>query len=256
MRISRKCYESNFFHIMVQGIRKENIFKESINKEKYFNSLLKKVDEFDVKILAYCIMDNHAHILVHTSESSNLTKIMQSINTKFAKYYNKKNQNCGYVFRDRYRCENILTQTHLENCIRYIHNNPVSAQMCEKQADYEYSSYNDYMNKEGIITDDIIKLCFLDIKDYKIRLNYEVFENSFIDIENEFGEKNVEAFENVYNEIVTRECIKLNEINNYKIYEISKELLSRCNTTKKEIAAVLGIERTRLSRIFKKWEKE
>ena len=72
--------------------------------------------------------------------------MMRSLITRYAKKYNKVYHRCGYVFRDRYRCESIMTVEHLKNCIRYIHNNPVKAAICNKCGDYIYSSYNEYLN--------------------------------------------------------------------------------------------------------------
>ena len=252
-RVARNSFESKFFHIMVQGIGKEKIFEESIYKEKYVNNLIKEAEKYKVEILAYCIMNNHAHILIYIEEIASMTKMMQSLNTKFAIYYNKAKERCGYVFRDRFKSECISTQAYLENCVRYIHNNPVEAGICEKKSEYKYSTYNQYVNKNGIINDNIIKLCFLDIQNYMIKIDYEVFINSFIDIED--GNSKKENLANAFDRIVKRDNIKLNEINDYKIFKITNELLDCSITTKKEVANLLEISDSKLSRIMKKWQK-
>lgn len=146
-RISRKCYESDFFHVMVQGIDREFIFNNDYFKEKYLSFLQEASQKHQVKIIAYCMMDNHAHILVYTPEIDKLSDMMESTNTKFAILYNKRCNRCGYVFRDRYRCENILSQAHLEICIRYIHRNPIKAGICEFEWQYPYSSYNLFVDR-------------------------------------------------------------------------------------------------------------
>ena len=130
MRLSRKCYNSKFFHVMIQGIRKEKIFNEKYLKSTFINYMNESAIKNDVRIVAYCIMENHAHILVYTNEISFLSKMMHSLNTRYAIKYNKFKERCGFVFRNRYRCENILNITYLKNCIRYIHNNPVKAGIC------------------------------------------------------------------------------------------------------------------------------
>lgn len=253
MRVSRQKYESEFFHIMVQGINKEKIFEKSIYKEKYVNNLIDESQKYEVKILAYCIMNNHAHILVHTIDKEQMTKMMQVLNTRFAIYYNKTNERCGYVFRDRFKSEAITSQAYLENCVRYIHDNPVKAGICKKKAEYKYSTYNQYMNKDGIITDEIINLCFLSVGNYKLRIDYEVFLNSFIDVAEECGmtEKLYEKFD----QIVKRDDVKLNEINDYKIFKITEELQEGTNITRREITKLFGLSDSKLSRIMKKWGK-
>ena len=66
-------------------------------------------------------------------------------------YFNKKYNRVGYVFRDRYKSQAIYSEKQLYTCINYIHNNPVKAGICKIASEYEYSSYNEYIeNKEKI----------------------------------------------------------------------------------------------------------
>ncbi len=64
-RIAIKDYNTSFFHVMVQGIRKEYIFDSKEDIEKYLNLLLKYLDKFEIKIIANCVMNNLAHVLVY-----------------------------------------------------------------------------------------------------------------------------------------------------------------------------------------------
>ena len=68
MRLSRKCYNSKFFHVMIQGIRKEKIFNENYLKSTFINYMNESAIKNDVRIVAYCIMEKHAQILVYTNE--------------------------------------------------------------------------------------------------------------------------------------------------------------------------------------------
>ena len=103
---------------MTQGINKSFIFQE--HKDILYYIKLLYNTELDIKIIAYCIMNNHAHILVNANKSEILGKYMHQVNTKYAIYYNQKYDRVGYVFRDRYKSEAILDETHLHNCIHYI----------------------------------------------------------------------------------------------------------------------------------------
>ncbi len=87
-RISRKMVSGNYFHVMIQGYNKEFIFKETKLKERLQETIFKKGMKNNVKIIAFCIMDNHAHILVKINSTQDLSKMMAGINTSFAKYYN------------------------------------------------------------------------------------------------------------------------------------------------------------------------
>ena len=96
---------SSFFHVMVQGINKEYIFNTEKNKKKYLEEIYK--NNKDVEIIAYCIMNNHTHILVQTEKMQNIEDWMRKSNTSYALYYNKIKERVGYVFRDRYKLQPI-----------------------------------------------------------------------------------------------------------------------------------------------------
>ncbi len=163
-RQSRKSSESCFFHVMVQGINKEFVFNEERFITLYCKLLHENLKKYDVKIIAYCIMNNHAHMLIYTEKIDELSKYMHRVNTIFSMYYNTKLERVGVVFRNRFESEPILSQKHLFNCIAYIHNNPVKANLVANPAMYKYSSYNNYINKN--MDDEILRLVFGTSIDY------------------------------------------------------------------------------------------
>ena len=71
---------------------------------------------------------------------------MHKVNTLYAIYFNKKYNRVGYVFRDRYKSQAIYSEKQLYTCINYIHYNPVKAGICKIASEYEYSSYNEYID--------------------------------------------------------------------------------------------------------------
>ena len=150
-RIARQNFETSFFHIMVQGINKEFIFDKPEMKKEYLKLLEKYNKEGEVQIIAYCVMDNHVHILLYTPNIKIMSKYMQEVNTSYAIYYNnKKQQRVGYVFRDRYKTQAILSEKQLGQCINYIHKNPVKAGMCHNCEEYCYSSYQKYIHTDDL----------------------------------------------------------------------------------------------------------
>lgn len=131
-RTARKNMDTQYLHVMSQGINKEFIFKTDELKKKYKNLLRKHIRESNAKVLSYCIMGNHAHILFHTINPYEVTKVMHTVNTNFAMYYNYINKRVGVVFRNRYYTQPIMSQEQLYNCLVYIHNNPVKARNSTK----------------------------------------------------------------------------------------------------------------------------
>lgn len=139
-RIPRNCMNTSFFHIMIQGNNKEFIFDSKKDIELYLEILQEVKEEIPVSIISYCIMNNHAHFLFYVDEIDKMIKFMHKTGLKYAKYYNKKYNRVGYVFRGRYKTQEIKTISHFYNCIYYIHQNPVKANICEKAEEYPYSS--------------------------------------------------------------------------------------------------------------------
>lgn len=170
-RYPRNYIKTTFFHIITQGINKSYIFENPEDIKYYIKIMCKLSEEYRIKLIAYCVMNNHTHMLLEVNELNNLIKYMQSINTRYGKYYNKKYNRVGYVFRDRYKSEGIYSEKHLYNCIRYIYDNPVKAGICNKAEEYPYSNYkkiSEIYNEEyyRFIGDESDKICKKLINDF------------------------------------------------------------------------------------------
>lgn len=172
-RIPRNFLSTTFFHVMVQGINKNYIFNKEEDIKFYIKNMYKLSEECNLKIIAYCIMNNHAHILIESKNVNSLEKYMHRLNTRYGMYYNKKNERVGYVFRDRYKAEGIYSEIQLNNCINYIYNNPVKAKICKKPWEYPYSNYKkiEIKNKDDNyifldINEDKEKICKEEVKKF------------------------------------------------------------------------------------------
>ncbi len=206
-RIPKKYMNTSFFHIMIQGINKEYIFKEEKDIKKYIKIIKETKEGIELQIVAYCIMNNHVHLLIYTNDKQSLIKFMHRTNLMYAKYYNNTHKRVGYVFRDRYKTQPILYERHLYNCIDYIHKNPVKAHICSKCSEYKYSSYNHNLFEEKTQINQ-------NIRKY---INSKKFENendeTFILLENE---EKQEICENIIYEFLSKNNIKLEEIQENK----------------------------------------
>lgn len=133
---------------MVQGINKEYIFKDERYINRYIQLMKRNLEGKDLEIIAFCIMNNHAHLLMKVENIKELSEYMRKVNGTYAKYYNyMEKERVGYVFRDRYKSEPIMEKGQLIQCVKYIHQNPVKANMVKDAREYKYSSYNQYRNK-------------------------------------------------------------------------------------------------------------
>lgn len=93
-------------------------------------------------------MDNHYHFIIKCHESS-ISNIMHRINNNFGKYYNISYKRSGHVFQDRYKGILVKDDKYLLSLLRYVHQNPVKANMCKNVCDYKWSSDYFYRNNIG-----------------------------------------------------------------------------------------------------------
>ncbi len=184
-RYPRNRTNTSFIHVMSQGINKSYIF-ESDEDKRYYMFLMKKLKkEEKVKVFAYCIMDNHSHLLLEVKRIQDLSKFMQRLNTAYGFYYNKKYNRVGYVFRNRFKSEGIYDEMHLYNCIKYIYDNPVKAGICAKPELYPFSNFKrcDIVFEECFsfidTEEDKILICQNTIDEFlrKTKINMEILKN-------------------------------------------------------------------------------
>lgn len=252
-RIARKSSQSCYYHVIVQGINKEYIFGKKLYIEKYKEIILKRLENSKVTILAYCIMNNHAHFLIYTEESKYLSKYMQRVNTTYSQFYNKINKRVGYVFRDRYFSQNILSEKQLYNCLKYIHNNPVKAGISTTMGEYKYSSYNEFFGRKEIIDNEGIKLLFGSIDKFKNEFYWLHNINNSYNTDEFYDIKEKEIYEFI-SEIERKYKKKAIDIKTDKelLKKILKEARKQTNVTIVELADIFDISKSTVGNYIKK----
>lgn len=152
-RTPRQYSSTGIYHIILRGVNRQNIFFDDIDHHKFLSVLDNVIDNTDVYLLGYCLMINHAHLLIQDSQN-NISQIMKRIGTSYARWFNRRHNRVGHVFQDRFRSENIEDDAYLKTVIRYIHQNPVKAGMISKAEDYPWSSCRNYYSndKDGPIS--------------------------------------------------------------------------------------------------------
>lgn len=143
-RVKRINSKIKFYHVLVEGIRKEKIFKINKDKEKYMELLKIYANEGNVQVLAYCILKEHAHILMYSNEVADLSKAMQKVNLSYSRFYNSKYNREGFVFKNRFLSEPLESIERVFSCINFIHNSPLRNRYVKEIKKYKYSSYNTY----------------------------------------------------------------------------------------------------------------
>ena len=151
-RFSRKAGVSGVYHVVVRGINKEMLFVDD-DDDLYFLHLISKYkNECDFKVLAFCLMSNHAHLLIRIRDGLP-GDIMQKILLSYSHYFNLKYERSGHLFQNRYFSAPVDNEAYLINVLKYIVYNPVEAKIVAKPMDYRWSSISEFYGMESSITD-------------------------------------------------------------------------------------------------------
>lgn len=142
-RQARKKSASNVYHVMMRGVNRQSIFEDEEDCSRFFEILRLIKKKSDFKVIAWCLMSNHVHLLIQFGNES-LEKVLKKIDVTYAVYYNKKNEKLGPVFADRFRSEPVEDDAYLITVARYIHRNPLKAGVCKDMSKYQWSSYPEY----------------------------------------------------------------------------------------------------------------
>ena len=128
------------YHITSRGNRKEAIYEVDTDREGFLSVLADVCKTYNWECHAYCLMDNHYHLLVETPDA-NLSKGMRQLNGRYTQNFNREHHRVGHVFQGRYKAILIDKNSYLLELSRYIVLNPVRAHMVRSALDWPWSSY-------------------------------------------------------------------------------------------------------------------
>jgi len=133
-------FDGALYHVTSRGNARAPVFIADENRVLFLDILKKTCDRFNWLCHAYCLMDNHYHLVIETPDGS-LSKGMRQLNGVYTQSFNKRNQRVGHVFQGRYKTIVIEKESYLLQVSRYVVLNPVRAKMVESPAEWKWSSY-------------------------------------------------------------------------------------------------------------------
>ena len=142
-RHARQMSTSGYMHIITRGIGRQLLFEEPEDYQHYLKALDRYCTETHVNVCAYCLMENHVHLLVY-GETEQIILLMKKLGVSYSFYFNRKYDRVGHLFQDRYRSEPVEDDAYLLTAFRYILRNPCKAGIC-KASEYPWSSYGMYI---------------------------------------------------------------------------------------------------------------
>lgn len=138
-------YPGAWYHVMNRGRRSEVTFPEHKDYYRFIDLLIESCELWNIRISAYCLMPNHYHLLIHTPDG-NLSRCMRHINGVYTQRYNKAHSCDGQLFRGRFKSILVEGNPYLLQLVRYIHRNPLRANLTKSINSYKWSSHAGYIS--------------------------------------------------------------------------------------------------------------
>lgn len=132
------------FHVMNRGSRRWNIFLDDEDRMCFLRLLGQASERFDAAVIAYALMGNHYHIVVHCRGPA-LSEMMQWIGCRYVKLFNRRHGFDGALFRSRFASVDITDDGQLLTTVRYVHRNPFDLDPQCDLARYRWSSHGAYL---------------------------------------------------------------------------------------------------------------
>ncbi len=129
-----------FYHVTARGDRREPIFDDDADHQMFLSVLEQVITRFNWVCYAWCLMDNHYHLLIRTPDG-NLSKGMRQLNGVYTQSSNRRHRRAGHLFQGRFKAILVDSDAYLLELSRYVVLNPVRAGMAITPADWQWSSY-------------------------------------------------------------------------------------------------------------------
>lgn len=146
-RTSRERSATGYYHIIIRGINRQSIVIDDQDRIKLIDTLRRYFVAPDTALVAYCLMDNHLHLLIRAE--GNIAMLIKKVASSYVYYYNHRYDRVGHLFQDRFRSEPIDTEAYLLTAARYILQNPLKAGISGVK-EYPWSSWKDTETGAGL----------------------------------------------------------------------------------------------------------
>lgn len=128
------------YHVTSRGDRRDAIFTDDADRRILLGIMAQAMERFDAQVLAYCLMGNHYHLVLHTRQA-NLSLVMRHLNGVYTQAFNRRHDKVGHVFQGRFKAVLVDRDNYLLALCRYVELNPVRAHLVVAAEDWPWSSY-------------------------------------------------------------------------------------------------------------------
>lgn len=242
-RRARVFSRSGYMHIIIRGVGRQILFENDCDYRRFLATLERYCLETGVRICAYCLMENHVHLLVWDHKTS-ISLLMKKVGVSYSRYYNRKYERTGHLLQDRYLSEIIEGNRNFLMVFRYILRNPQKAGIC-KASEYPWSSYALYEKPLAFMELSQIHRLLGDQK------NYEEFINETAD--DRFMEYETHYYDDKWAQEILCQCLNIKSGTILQTYDrkernLAIRLLKSNGLTNRQIERLTGISRNIVQR--------
>lgn len=164
-RIARQHSATDVYHVTVRGAGRRSFFEDDDDRIRFVRKLKSTCEDNRIALLAWCLMDNHYHLLAK-GKIEKVSRAMMQLNTSLANWYNGRYGHVGPVVQGRFSSTPVEGESHLLEAVRYIHLNPYDKEEIEFK-NYLWSSYRQYIGEPGICETGLVLGIFGGVREFE-----------------------------------------------------------------------------------------
>jgi putative transposase len=140
-RLPRPSGKGLVFHALNRGNNRAPVFSDDQDFQAFLQALAQTQARYPFRLLGYCLMTDHFHLLLRTAAEPPIGRILQSLTVAHTWQYHRRRRSSGHVWQGRFKSPLIQNGAHLLMVLRYIEANPLRAAIVAHPGDYRWSSY-------------------------------------------------------------------------------------------------------------------
>jgi putative transposase len=141
-------HEGGYYHVYNRSANKQDIFLRSSNYH-YLIGVIKRFVSKGIQVIACCLMPNHYHFLLRQEAEYSVSQLIQSVFNIYSKAFNRMYDRSGTLFGSPFHAIEVLHEGYLIHLCRYIHRNPLEADLVDDIRHWPYSNYLEWINKRN-----------------------------------------------------------------------------------------------------------